>query len=173
MAKPCKKCSQSAKVSGMEDVPYMEMIAATVTAVAANKVDDMLTKNADGTAKTGFLVDNPMVKNLLFVAAGVGLTSYMDDEISKGVGIGAVTYGGYAIIMELMAKMYPPQTPPVNGVYGMMAVPPQNIGSVSPMNAAPRLVTGNYGVSPSIIDGMDNEELPQYAPTDSGLESGL
>lgn len=174
MATKCKKCSESS-VSGMESVPMVEMLAATLTAYTASKVDKALTTNADGTPKTGFLTENPLVKNALYIAAGVGLASYMQDEISKGIAIGSVAYGGFGVIEQFMNQWTGSATPSAAGLYGVQFVRPQNIAGVSPLNAAPRTSLSASGVVPSVIDGTEDSEeiLEVVTGSQGGIETGL
>lgn len=177
--KKCKKCSQSDSVAGIEDVKWAEMISATVAAIVANKVDNMLVQNADGTAKTeGYFVENPMAKNAMFAALGVGLASYMQDEYSQGAAIGLFAYGAYGLTMQLMDKYATPTVSGMyskNGVYGLgnlVSMPPRNISGIS-QNADPRFIVGNYGVQQPIINGVDDREPIKEEIFESAMESGL
>ena len=156
MAK-CKTCATKRPVSvtGFEDVPYVELATAVVSSYAAGKVDTMLQQEADGTPRTGFLVDNPMARNGLFLAAGVGILAYMKGEMYKGAGIGLATYGGYQLIDSLMT----PATT-TSSVQGLTFMPPQNIAG---LNDGLRHLPGNYGVAPNIVAGYQGSN---YAETD-------
>jgi len=143
MAK-CRSCatSRNAQVTGFEDVPYVELASAVVAGYGASKIDTMITENADGTAKEGFLVDNPMARNALFIGAGVGIMAYMKGDMYKGAGIGMASYGGLKLIEGLMT----PADPTVTGVNGLKWSPPSNIAGL-------RSLPGNYGVAPSLVAG--------------------
>ncbi len=145
MSKRCRTCAskKSPQVMGFEDAPYVEIAAAVVTNYAASKVDEMLTTDETGAPKPGFLTDNPMIKNAMYIGAGVALTAFMQGEMYKGAGIGLAAYGGMELIKGLM-------TDTTTGVTGLMWQPPQNIAGL-------RQVPGNYGVSPSIVAGTDYE----------------
>lgn len=168
MAK-CKTCAtkRPATVTGFEDVPYVELATAVVSSYAAGKVDTMLQQEADGTAKTGFLVDNPMARNGLFLAAGVGILAYMKGEMYKGAGIGLATYGGYQLIDSLMT----PADTTSSSVQGLTWMPPQNIAG---LNDGLRHLPGNYGVAPNIVAGYQGSNYAQSDFEESQMEvSGL
>jgi|TARA_R110000824_G_C15231140_1_gene678583 hypothetical protein len=169
MAK-CRTCAtkRPSQVAGFQDVPYTEVAAAVVTSYAAGKVDTMLTTESDGTAKTGFLVDNPMARNGLFLAAGVGVLAYLKGEMYKGAGIGLATYGGYQLIQGLM-------TPKDATVTGLRWVPPTNIAG---LNDGLRTLPGNYGVAPDLVAGYQGsnyaqEEFEESQMAVSGLTRAL
>jgi len=145
----CKKCAsrQPVTVAGFEDTPYVEIASAVVSAYASDYVSNMLTHDADGVEKEGFLTDNPMVKNALFIAGGIGLSAFMKGEMYKGAGIGMATYGGFQLIQELM-KEEPATT---QGVNGLRWQPPTNIAGMS--GGGMRTLQGNYGVAPNIVAG--------------------
>ena len=166
MAK-CKTCAtrRPSQVAGFQDVPYTELAAAVVTSYAAGKVDTMLTQESDGTARTGFLVDNPMARNGLFLAAGVGVLAYLKGEMYKGAGIGLATYGGYQLIQGLM-------TPADDSaaVTGLTWMPPQNIAG---LNDGLRTLPGNYGIAPDIVAGYQGSNYAQEDVESQMEVSGL
>lgn len=145
MAKKCKSC-QKAAVGGFEDAPYTEIAAAIVGGYGAGMIDNFLKKNADGTAKTGMLAENDMARNGLLIAAGVALTAYMKDDVSKGVGIGLATYGGYQIIYSYMNA---PTT--VAGMNGMPYMPLQSIAGYNDL-------PGSYGYVQPMINATSDVE---------------
>ena len=153
MAK-CRSCatSRNAQVTGFEDVPYVELASAVVAGYGASKIDTMLTENPDGTAKVGFLVDNPMARNAMFIGAGVGMMAYLKGEMYKGAGIGMASYGGLKLIEGLM-------TPATPVVAGLRWSPPQNIAG---MHSGMRTLPGNYGVAPNIVAGTDTYQGSNY-----------
>ena len=165
MAK-CKTCAtkRPAMVTGFNDVPYVELATAVVSSYAAGKVDTMLQQEADGTARTGFLVDNPMARNGLFLAAGVGILAYMKGEMYKGAGIGLATYGGYQLIETLMTPA------DASGVSGLTFLPPQNIAG---LNDGLRHLPGNYGVAPDLVAGYQGSNYAQEDFEESMSVSGL
>lgn len=135
--KKCSKCSKKSSVNGLEDAPFTEMASAVVGGYAAGMVDNYLKFNSDGTPKTGMLAESAYTRNALIAAAGIALAAYMKDDVSKGAGIGLVTYAGYQIIYDLMNSQS-------TGVAGMMMLPPQNINGFN-------TTTGAYGYTqPSI-----------------------
>ena len=142
----CKKCAsrQPVVVAGFEDAPYTEIATAVVTAYASDYVSNMLTHDADGVPKEGFLTDNPMVKNALFIAGGIGLSAFMKGKAYQGAGIGMATYGGFQLIQELMKEA------PDTGVTGLRWQPPTNIAG---MSGGVRTLQGNYGIAPNIVAG--------------------
>jgi len=168
MAKKCKSCAKNAQVNGFEDAPYMEIAAAAVGGYAAGMLDNFLSKNADGTPKTGMVAESVMTRNALIAAAGVALTVYMKDDMGKGAGIGLTTYAFYQIIASYMT----PDTT-VAGMNGMAYIPNQQIMG---FNTLP----GNYGyaqpnINEEVVDNrmriydesrqkmaMMNEEMDDY-----------
>lgn len=144
----CKKCAskQPVTVLGFEDAPYIEIASAVVSAYASDYVSNMLTSESDGTPKEGFLVDNPMVKNALFIGAGVGLAAFMKGKAYQGAGIGMATYGGFMLIQELMKE----EPAGSGGLHGLRWSPPQNIAG---MNDGLRTLQGNYGIAPDLVAG--------------------
>ena len=168
MAK-CKTCAtrRPVNVAGFEDAPYTEIASAVVSAYATDYVSTMLTSNSDGTPKEGFLVDNPMVKNALFVGAGIGLSAFMKGKAYMGAGIGMATYGGFKLIEELMTKEEPTVT-------GLRWSPPTNIAGMS--NSGLRHLDGNYGIAPNVVAGYGSnyaeEEMMEKTEV-SGLVRAL
>ncbi len=159
----CKTCkNKSSYVGGIEDIPYMEMIAATLSAVAAGKIDELLTTNSDGTPKVNTFTESPMIKNAAFIIAGLGLSAYLDDETAKSAGVGMVVYGGFNLIQSYMNPTA------VSGMAQMVGRPPRNIGSVSPMDAAPMFSNMAYGVVPSTIgeietgNELERQPIPDF-----------
>lgn len=155
MAKKCSACSKKAAVGGFEDAPYTEIASAIVAGYAAGYVDKMLVTNPDGTAKTtGMLVENPPARAALFIAAGVALTAYMKDEMSKGAGIGLATYGGYQLI-----DYYMQQNAAANGVNYVYANN-QNINGNNPGLKIPgHNSPGSYGYAQSNINSVENQRI--------------
>lgn len=153
MAK-CRTCAtkRPSQVAGFQDVPYVELASAVVASYVAGKADTMITTEADGTARTGFLVDNPMARNALFLGAGVGVLAFLKGEMYKGAGIGLATYGGYQLISGLMT----PDT--TSAVQGLTWVPPQNIAG---LHDGLRQLPGNYGVAPNIVAGYQGSNYAQ------------
>ena len=136
MAK-CKSCA--AGVSGMDDIPVNEIAAAVASAIALGQVDKALTVDAaTGAPKDNFLTKNPMIKNFGYLGIGVMLTS-MPGELYRGAGIGAATFGGYALISGFLEK-------PAGGAVGSQVdfIRPQNINGV------------DYGINPSVLGQHSN-----------------
>lgn len=166
MAK-CRTCAtkRPSQVAGFQDVPYVEVASAVVASYVAGKADQMITTEADGTARTGFLVDNPMARNALFIGAGVGVLAYLKGEMYKGAGIGLVTYGGYQLIQGLMEKV------DGSAVTGLTFLPPQNIAG---LHTGLRQLPGNYGVAPELVAGYQGSNYAQEEFAESQMEvSGL
>jgi len=148
----CKKCASKRPitVAGFEDAPYTEIATAVVSAYATDYVSNMLTHEADGTPKEGFLTDNPLVKNALFVAGGIGLSAFMKGKAYMGAGIGMATYGGFQLIQELMKE----EAPTTQGVNGLRWQPPTNIAGL-------RTLQGNYGIAPNIVSGYSGSNYAE------------
>lgn len=155
----CKSCSGGG-VNGIEDAKYTAVAAAVVGAVITGRIDQAITTNADGTKKVNFLADNPMAKNAAFIAAGLAITAFMPGEMYAGLGIGWAAYGGYNLVEELMKK-----DDVVAGVYGLKMRPPTNIAGVHGQQNGLRTLPGNYGISPSLIAGVNcnNYQGSNYA----------
>lgn len=103
----------------------------------------MLTTNADGTPKTtGYLVENPKVKDALFLAAGLAATAYAGgNDMILGAGLGLASYAG----MKLIEGFYSP------AVSGFSAY-------VQPANIAGYHVSGNAYVPPANIAALKKQE---------------
>jgi hypothetical protein len=158
MAKKCSSCS--GKVSGIENLPYMMIVGGIGAAIVADKVSTALITNADGTPKVNddgtpsYLVANPKVKDIGFVAVGAGAMAYADgNEIITGLGFGAIVFGGYNLITSYMT---PTAT---SGMYGMGYIPPNQIAGV-------RVIPGAAGYSPGTIGTVyQGMEIPtNYQP---------
>lgn len=152
MGKKCSACSKkNDAVMGFEDAPYTEIASAIAGGYAAGKIDAFLRQNSDGTPKTGMLAENTTYRAALLIAAGVGLTAYMKDDISKGAGIGLATFGGYQLIEYFMNQA---ATNGVNYVY----VDNENVNGnkmVIPGHNSP----GSYGYAQSNINSVKNQEI--------------
>ena len=155
----CKTCSKKGSVSGIEDAPYMLVVGSIGAALVADKIDEMATKNADGTPKAdSYLYKNPKIKNVLFVAAGVGATMYAGgNEAIVGAGVGLAVWGGYNLVKGMM-------TPATTA--GLGYIQPASLGAVH--------VPGNAGFSPSNIGRMNipkYQQQPMYQEAE--FEAGL
>jgi hypothetical protein len=137
--KKCKKCSSKSSVNGIEDIKYMTVAAAIIGGYATGMADKTATKNADGTAKDNYLANNPTVKNVLYLAAGLGVMAYLPGEMGEGLGAGIATYAGYQLIEGFMTK-------DPDAVNGMTFVPPRNIYGL-------QQYPGDYGIAPTNIYG--------------------
>jgi hypothetical protein len=155
--KTCKTCAASGGVYGFDNAPYMEIASAVAGAVVLGKVDEMVTTEDDGTAKDNYFANNPTIKNVAYVAAGVAMTALLPGEMYKGVGIGMAAYGGYALVTDLM------KTDAVSGINGLKFVPPRNIAAVNGL----RTLTGNYGVAPGLIAGYEGSNYAKEQVIDS------
>jgi hypothetical protein len=151
MAKGCKKCS--AGVYGIDDAPYMEIAGAVLGGVLTGKVDEMATQNEDGTPKDNYFANNPTIKNVAYLAGGIGITAFipggLDPAMRKtltGVGMGVATYAGYQLVQEFMKP---------DSVSGLVWKPPTNINGL-------RTLPGNYGIAPTNIAGI-NYQGSNYA----------
>lgn len=150
MAK-CKSCAKKSGMHGIKksrkmSVPYTEIATAIVAGYAAGYLDKMVKFEADGTPKTGYLAENPTIKNALGVAAGVALTAYMKDEASTGAGIGLAVYFGYQLIEGLMT----PAT-----VAGLAYSTPTFINGN--MDIPGHNIPGNYGYAQPNMYGIEEE----------------
>jgi hypothetical protein len=143
----CKKCTAKSGVYGIEDAAYIEVASAVVGATVMGRVDQMATQDEAGAPRDNFLANNPMAKNALYVAAGLGITAFMQGEMYKGLGIGVAAYGGYNLVEGFLQ---PDTTTTVNGLKFM---PPRNIAGVHGLRTLP----GNYGVAPSIVAGVNSD----------------
>jgi hypothetical protein len=165
MAKKCSSCSTGSRVSGIEDLPWMMAVGGIGAVIALDKVTDALTKNADGTPKKNddgtpaYLVANPKIKDLAYVAAGGAAMMYAGgNEIITGLGLGAVIAGGYSLVNSYMT---PAATSGMYGMYGMSYQQPANLGAIH--------VPGNAGYSPSNI-GRTNIPYPQAEAQKAGMK---
>lgn len=152
----CKSCKNDAGVSGMDDIPTIEIASAIAAAIATNQIDKAVSLDENGTPKDNFFAKNPMAKNAAYVAAGIFLTT-MEGEIYKGAGVGMATYGGYNIVNGFLEK------PAASGIYGSQStfIPPQHIsGTFGPSSSSA------YGIIPSILGNQyqTRYKIPKQHP---------
>ncbi len=143
MAKSCKKC---AGVSGMDDIPTMEIAAAAVAAIATAQIDKAVTVDANGNPKDNFFAKNPMAKNAAYAAAGVMLTT-MKGEMYQGAGIGMAVYGLTNIVTQFMEQNANA------GVYGPVNYKPPSVigGKFGPTSSASSMI------NPSVLGQYQNK----------------
>lgn len=123
----CKTCSGEVGAMDFGNIKFALVAAAVAGAIITDKGNQMLTKNADGSPKTtGYLVENPKVKDGLYLAGGALATMLSDgNEWITGLGVGVAVYGGFNLVKSMM-------TPATNA--GIGYIPPQQIAGYIPPN---------------------------------------
>lgn len=128
----CKTCSGEVGAMDMGNIKFALIASAVAGSLVADQANKMVTKNADGTPKTtGYLVENPKMKDALGVAGGALATMMADgNEYITGLGVGVAIYFGYNLVKSMM-------TPAATA--GIGYIPPQQIAGYIPPNniAAP------------------------------------
>lgn len=122
MAK-CKTCSGEVGAMDIGNIKFALIASAVAGSLVADQANKMVTKNPDGTPKTtGYLVENPKVKDGLYVAGGALATMMADgNEWITGLGVGIAIYGGYNLVKSMMAPA---------GTAGIGYIPPGNMAGL-------------------------------------------